>query len=59
MVLSWYAPRPSYQDAAVSSFLKKRRLIPPNASEFNAAFPMEGSNTRSIYQVLLDALCND
>ena len=29
------------------------------AAEFNAAFPMEGSNTRSIYQGLLDALCND
>ena len=29
------------------------------ASEFNAEFPMEGSNTRSIYQGLLDALCND
>ena len=29
------------------------------ASEFNAAFPMEGSNTKSIYQGLLDALCND
>ena len=28
-------------------------------AEFNAAFPMEGSNTRSIYQGLLDALCND
>ena len=28
------------------------------AAEFNAAFPMEGSNTRSIYQGLLDALCN-
>ena len=29
------------------------------AAEFNAEFPMEGSNTRSIYQGLLDALCND
>ncbi len=29
------------------------------ASDFNAAFPMEGSNARSIYQGLLDALCND
>ena len=29
------------------------------ASAFNAEFPMEGSNTRSIYQGLLDALCND
>ncbi|CAH0369055.1 unnamed protein product [Pelagomonas calceolata] len=29
------------------------------ASEFNAEFPMEGSNARSIYQGLLDALCND
>ena len=29
------------------------------ALEFNAEFPMEGSNTRSIYQGLLDALCND
>ena len=29
------------------------------AAEFNAAFPMEGSNARSIYQGLLDALCND
>ncbi len=28
------------------------------AAAFNAAFPMEGSNTRSIYQGLLDALCN-
>ena len=29
------------------------------ASAFNAEFPMEGSNARSIYQGLLDALCND
>ena len=29
------------------------------AAAFNAAFPMEGSNARSIYQGLLDALCND
>ena len=29
------------------------------ASTFNAEFPMEGSNTKSIYQGLLDALCND
>jgi len=29
------------------------------AAEFNAAFPMEGSNQQSIYQGLLDALCND
>ena len=29
------------------------------AAEFNAEFPMEGSNARSIYQGLLDALCND
>ena len=29
------------------------------AASFNAAFPLEGSNTRSIYQGLLDALCDD
>ena len=29
------------------------------AVAFNAEFPMEGSNTKSIYQGLLDALCND
>ena len=29
------------------------------ASAFNAEFPMEGSNQQSIYQGLLDALCND
>ena len=29
------------------------------ASSFNAAFPMQGSNQQSIYQGLLDALCND
>jgi hypothetical protein len=29
------------------------------AASFNAAFPLEGSNARSIYQGLLDALCDD
>ena len=29
------------------------------AAEFNAEFPMEGSNQKSIYQGLLDALCNN